>query len=451
MGANDLILAGKVDESDNNYTDLPIAGLKLDTDYSAFLRWIFASKELNDKVSKDWSTGFKFHTEAYVSSLVTPVITVTAESLGYLVAYPTQTSKFFEHISIEENVSNSSTAPSPTDPGWVVKVISADNPVRVSTGVSVQKRWVRARLVDKIQGITAYSEPKSVTPIDPTSAGIDKTPPDELTIVSSVWSSGNIKITYTEPTDTAKRGVKAAVYLTVGLVEKPFYFDLPGSGEFIIKPEDIRIAFGSVPSGSITGKVCSGDGNGNYTTGVAITIGAKPNILSGQTPTFSLSSSLKGYIVTSQLLNDATKINVYASKTSGFTPGPSNLVYSGNSPAFIDDTTYTLNYVRVSQSGEYSVDISSIAAEQSITAISPDLSDTIPPQPPSNFTGSGFVDSTRPSGETAYITFSWTASPSTDVKAHLIRFGRTSGTLDTVATFGSGTTARLDNLSTSTD
>lgn len=127
-----------------------------------------------------------FTNTPYVSPLAVPTITASAISNGYTVSYTAQTSNVFNLISIEEVESSSSTAPST---GYAVVKTDRSNPSIVSAPNN-NKRWVRARLNDKANAFTAYSNVVAVTPVSPVVVDIDG-PPN----VTSVSATGGIDST----------------------------------------------------------------------------------------------------------------------------------------------------------------------------------------------------------------------------------------------------------------
>ena len=132
------------------------------------------------------STPISFTNTAYVSSLSTPTITALAIANGYTVSYPTQTSNVFNLISIEEVESSAVTAPSS---GYSVVKTDKSNPSIVSAPNN-NKRWVRARLNDRVNAFTAYSNIVAVTPVSPVVVDVDG-PPN----VTSVSATGGIDST----------------------------------------------------------------------------------------------------------------------------------------------------------------------------------------------------------------------------------------------------------------
>jgi hypothetical protein len=132
------------------------------------------------------SAPVSFSNTVYVSPLATPTITALAIANGYTISYPTQTSNVFNLISIEEIESSAGTAPST---GYSVVKTDRSNPSIVSAPNN-NKRWVRARLNDKANAFTAYSNIVAVTPVSPVVVDIDG-PPN----VTSVSATGGIDST----------------------------------------------------------------------------------------------------------------------------------------------------------------------------------------------------------------------------------------------------------------
>jgi hypothetical protein len=132
------------------------------------------------------SAPISFSNTVYVSPLTAPVITAVEIANGYTVSYTAQTSNVFNLISIEEVESSSATAPST---GYAVVKTDRSNPSIVSAPNN-NKRWVRARLNDKANAFTAYSNIVAVTPVSPVVVDVDG-PPN----VTSVSATGGIDST----------------------------------------------------------------------------------------------------------------------------------------------------------------------------------------------------------------------------------------------------------------
>ena len=398
--------------STSTYNDFPITGLKPGTQYSFQFQWAF-----EDGTESEWSPGFKVTTTTYTTKLVAPTITVTATSLGYNVAYTKQTDKNFLYIIIEEVVSNASTAPST---GWSEVSVSSSNPVEVKTG-DINKRWVRAKLSDKIYGSTAYSTPVSVTPVDPVAAALDTSPPATATGISAVWSGDDVLITATVAADSKK----FIISLTNGSDTRVFtkFPATTGTSQSIkILDADIYGAFGRYPT-SFTGTLISADSFDNRDNGGSFSVPQKANALSGVVPTFVLTPITNGYTATWVLPSGASYAKVYESGTTwgAGNPTESDLVFSGASPAIIKKTTYTQRYVKIlylTKDGS----VSSWSAEQTVTPVDAIAADTVAPSSPSSITGDPGVDSTGSIGFNGYINLSWTAVSDSSLRGYRIRF-----------------------------
>lgn len=141
---------------------------------------------------------------------------------------------------------------------------------------------------------------------------------------------------------------------------------------------------------------------------------------------------------------DLIGFKVYGSQTDGFTPGPSNLLNTGNT------TTYTLTTSSLSPWYFHvkAVDIfgqESTSTQITGTAAAAAGADTTPPSLPTSVTTAVGFDDTR---QQAYIDVSWVASVSTDVRSYVIRFAaNTASNWEYVTVDGALTTARLYVLS----
>lgn len=121
---------------------------------------------------------------AYVLSLPVPVITVSAISSGYSVAYTTPTEDVYDGIEIVEYESTDLTEPTGVD--YVRTFFDTINPANIITNGS-NKRWVKARFSSDAGIYTAYSAAQAVTPLSSVTADNDG-PPN----VGSVTTSGGI-------------------------------------------------------------------------------------------------------------------------------------------------------------------------------------------------------------------------------------------------------------------
>ena len=333
---DDLNKDNKV-KTGQDYFTIPVLDLKIGEEYSFNFRWVYPDKKVSP-----WSDGLTLTTASYTTALTKPVVTVTPASLGYTVSYTKQTDKNFEHAIIEESVSDSNTAPAS---GWTEVSVSSTNPTTITVG-DILKRWVRVKLIDKILGNTAYSDPVAVTPVDPVAAALDITPPTVASSVSGVWSGNNIIITATVSADAKKFIIRLTNGSTEGFFTK--FPTASGTSQTILLTEqELYDTLGSYFT-SFNGLFISTDSLDNRDTGVAFTVSEKANELASVTPTFTLVPISNGYSVTYTLPTGAAYAKVYASSISGFTPNDfTNLVYSGSSPGIIIDSAYTLKYVKI--------------------------------------------------------------------------------------------------------
>jgi hypothetical protein len=162
--------------------------LSLETNQAAFgdAQTQFSGSIYSVDIYGNKSSPISFSNTTYVSPLAAPTITASAISNGYTVSYTAQTSNVFNLISIEEVESSAGTAPST---GYSVVKTDRSNPSIVSAPNN-NKRWVRARLNDKANAFTAYSNIVAVTPVSPVVVDVDG-PPN----VTSVSATGGIDST----------------------------------------------------------------------------------------------------------------------------------------------------------------------------------------------------------------------------------------------------------------
>jgi hypothetical protein len=348
--------------TEQDYFTIPILNLQAGKPYAFNFQWVFP-----DGTRSKWSDGYLVTTASYATKLTKPTVTVTPSSLGYIVSFTKQTDKNFEHAIIEESVSNSNTAPTT---GWTEVAVTSTNPTTVTVG-DILKRWVRIKLIDKISGNTAYSDPVSVTPVDPVAAALDVTPPTGASGISAVWSGNNILITATVSTDAKKFIISLTNGTTVGFFTK--FPTASGTSQTILLTEqELYNTLGAYFT-SFTGLFVSTDSLDNRDSGVSFSVPAKANELLGVVPTFTLTPISNGYSVNYTLPTGAAYAKIYASSTSGFTPNDStNLVYAGASPGIIIDAVYTVKYVKIKY---FKTDgaTSSISAEQSVTPADPGM------------------------------------------------------------------------------
>ena len=398
--------------TEQDYFIIPILNLTPGTPHAFNFQWVFP-----DGTRSKWSDGYTVTTASYTTKLTKPTITVTAASLGYIVSYTKQTDKNFDNAIIEESVSNSNTAPTT---GWTEVKVTSTNPTTVTVG-DVLKRWVRIKLIDKISGNTAYSDPVSVTPVDPVAAALDVTPPTPASGITASWSGNNILITATVSADAKKFVIR----LTNGS-NNGFFTKFPStsgtSQSILITQQELYNTFGQYFT-SFTGLFVSADSLDNRDSGVSFTVSEKTNVLLGVVPTFTLTAITNGYTATWTLPPGASFAKVYESGSSWGAGNPTelDLVFSGASPAIIKKTVYTLRYVKI----RYITDdgfTSSWSAEQSVTPIDAIAADVNAPAAPSTISATAGTDSTGTIGFNGVVNISWTGVSDSTLRGYRIRF-----------------------------
>jgi hypothetical protein len=137
--------------------------------------------------------------------------------------------------------------------------------------------------------------------------------------------------------------------------------------------------------------------------------------------------------------DDLIGYNVYVGTTSGFTPSPSNKIFSGNATRFTyTSTTYTLQYFKiraVDVFGQESTDLLT-----SGTPVTPFGVDTTAPATPTGLSAT-ITTSTSPDLNTI-ATVSWTANGESDLAGYFLRYRKNGDTNWTVI--------RVDKSSTTT-
>jgi hypothetical protein len=441
---DDLNKNNKV-KTGQDYFTIPVVDLKIGQQYSFNFQWVYP----NGKVSP-WSDGLTLTAASYVSQLTKPTITVTPASLGYTVSYTKQTDKNFDNAIIEEAVSTSNTAPTS---GYQEVGVTSSNPITITVG-DVLKRWVRLKLTDKIAGNTAYSDPVSVTPVDPVAAALDITPPTAASGITAAWSGNNILITATVSVDAKKFIIRLTNGSNDGFFTK-FPSTSGTSQSILITQQELYNTFGEYYT-SFTGLFVSADSLDNRDSGVSFTVSEKTNVLLGVVPTFTLTGITNGYTATWTLPSGASYAKVYESGTSWGSGNPteSDLVFSGASPAIIKKTVYTLRYVKI----RYITDdgfTSSWSAEQSVTPIDAIAADTNAPSAPSTISATSGTDSTGTIGFNGVVNISWSAVSDSTLRGYRIRFRpyRASAPFESysyVDSPGTGTSYRLAGLALGT-
>ena len=169
----------------------------------------------------------------YVLNLPIPVITVTAITNGYSVAYTKPTQSIYDAIEISEYESNDATEPT----GVTYNVRSWDivSPANI-TVENTNPRWVKARFSSNAKIFTAYSAAQKVTPLSPIT--VDTTGPSAPTgtVTGGIETSGTIgfnaflNISWTAVSDATLRGYRIRFRPVTTPASNYSYVDSPGTG-----------------------------------------------------------------------------------------------------------------------------------------------------------------------------------------------------------------------------
>lgn len=293
----------------------------------------------------------------YVLDLPVPVITTTAISNGYSVAYTTPTQSSYDAIDIWEIEDPGTTAPAIvygvdgiTPTNYKRSYFSNLNPANVISE-NYNKRWVLARFSSSGGTFTAFCVAQAVTPTSPVS--VDLTPPNEVTNITTEWSGDNIIVNYKLPAQEA--GSRVQIELTASNSLVGFFYRFPdGSGRdqtTTITKKDLFDQFGEHYS-SFTGILRSIDASDNRSSGVSFNVDTRPNPMLNITPTFTLTPLTNGYSVFASNYSTTVGVSymeVYAKHTP-WVGDPLNddyVVYAGANPAVVIDTDYTTVYVKI--------------------------------------------------------------------------------------------------------
>jgi len=208
--------------------------LSLETNQAAFgdAQTQFSGSIYSVDVYGNKSAPIAFTNAVYVSPLTVPVISASAISNGYTVSYTAQTSNVFNLISIEEVESSSATAPAT---GYAVVKTDRSNPSIVSSPNN-NKRWVRARLNDKANAFTAYSNIVAVTPVSPVVVDVDG-PPNVASVTAVgtldldgvIGFNGHATISWAPVTGSGIRGYRIRWRQVADPVNAYSYVDSPGT------------------------------------------------------------------------------------------------------------------------------------------------------------------------------------------------------------------------------
>ena len=392
------------------------------------------------------SNGVPFAVPAYVDPLSGLAIldsswAITPVDKGFSVSWnaiPT-TGTYWETVVYQSS----------TPTGTYLPVGSATNaPVTVKEINTVYIK-IRHRLITG--GYSAYSNYKVAAAYVPII--FDETPPNEVTVNNTSWSGYDLKINYTIPAQDPGSRMRIVLKTMDNLNEATFSYSFPsstGTHTQTISEGELSRSFNGEIYPQFTGKFISIDAGDNPTTGVNFTTVALSNPGSGQVPTFTPIGIINGYTLSWETPSWATRTEVYQNDTSGFTPGLSNKVYTGGSPATISTASNTspfaTKYIVIKHLGKLSTAESEFSLQGSVRPINPDNTDSTPP-PPVTSTGVGSSNLEDPSGISGIITLT-VSNPTmpSDFRGYSVKI--VSGSITPITTYEDFTT--LTPLSTLT-
>jgi len=171
---------------------------------------------------------------AYVLNLPVPVITVTAATSGYNVAYTIPTESIFDAIDIVEYESNASTEP--TGVTYSRVYFDSISPANVIT-LNTNPRWVKARFSSDSGVYTAFSAAQKITPLSPVT--VDTEGPANVATVTTtggldttgtIGFNGYADISWASVTTGGIRGYRIRYRPVTNPVSSYSYADSPGAG-----------------------------------------------------------------------------------------------------------------------------------------------------------------------------------------------------------------------------
>jgi hypothetical protein len=216
----------------------------------------------------------------YVLDLPVPVITVSAISGGYSVAYTIPTQDVYDAIDIEEHISEDEPPSNATYTRTYFGNISPANIISSNTS----KRWVRARFSSDAGIYTAYSAPVAVIPTSP--VGADTEGPSNVTSVTAtggldttgtIGFNGFANISWPAVTGGGIRGYRIRFRPVTDPVSSYSYADSPGTGT------SYRLAglgAGLVYEIAVATYDEYNNTSSNYVDGANVTVGGTPYIAS---------------------------------------------------------------------------------------------------------------------------------------------------------------------------
>ena len=315
---------------------------------------------------------------AFVSSLPTPVFTLTAGIDHYVVTIdPTNIELAIDNgfygVIVEEKITTEMVQANVSlTEGWNQATAISQSSTQVVYTPDGLNRWVRLKYINVGSAPSLYSTIQRVTPLQFQPTNTD--PPTQFTSASIAWSGNDVIVSFVQPATNAGTTVKVKLVPYINGAESTslyahFYHQIVSpETSFKILSLDMYGQFGTYYS-QFKGYITAVSAQGIETTSSVIISGPvqRPNPLANIYPTlgtpnvntptglFRVTPSANGYIVDFDMPAGASRLEVYE-KSTAWTVIPTNddnVVYSGVSPASIPTPDNSTRYVIVRYYDQY--------------------------------------------------------------------------------------------------
>jgi hypothetical protein len=269
----------------------------------------------------------------------------------------------------------------------------------------------------------------------------DTTAPSPITALSWIVNRNAFVGTWTKPTTDSNGNILRdfngyEITITANSISKKF---ISMQERFDLSFEQ-NVASFSTPQPIVQISIKTRDIVGNLSTAVTATAtNAVPASLTGITATGIPGAIFLDWDDTAE--NDFSRYEIYSSTSSGFTPGPTNLIATSYSSQFsypVLDTV--IHYFKIRQLDVFNQ--ASGYSSTSATALITTGVDITPPNAPSAIVVTSAVDSAG----LAHIDVSWTASSSTNLGGYVVRYSTDQVTWRYISIPSDSTATRISNL-----
>jgi hypothetical protein len=156
------------------------------------------------------STPVTIDSATYVNPIQTPVYTVSGDAYGYTITQSNfqNQAELIGTVWIEEIVTNETTTPADNDPRWTFKQNIYTNTITISTYPSIDYRWVRLVLINKLDTtLKKYGVPARVKPNDPVADNNDTTAPATPSVTAGTITYNSIQVSISS-SDPDTKGIR---------------------------------------------------------------------------------------------------------------------------------------------------------------------------------------------------------------------------------------------------